>query len=71
VAPDVTEDQHSGASFYVVRVGIDAGEIKKLNGLKFVPGMPVEVFVQTEPRSMISYLLKPLRDQATRAFREG
>jgi HlyD family secretion protein len=71
VAPDVTEDQHGGASFYVVRVGIDAGEIKKLNGLKFVPGMPVEVFVQTEPRSMISYLLKPLRDQATRAFREG
>jgi len=36
-----------------------------------VPGMPVEVFVQTEPRSMISYLLKPLRDQAARAFREG
>ena len=71
MAPDVTEDQHGGASFYVVRIGIDAGEIKKLNGLKFVPGMPVEVFVQTEPRSMISYLLKPLRDQAARAFREG
>jgi HlyD family secretion protein len=71
IAPDVTEDQRGGASFYVVRVGIDAGEIKKLNGLKFVPGMPVEVFVETEPRSMISYLLKPLRDQATRAFREG
>ena len=70
VAPDVTEDQHSGTSFYVVRVGIDPGEIKKLNGLKFVPGMPVEVFVQTEPRSMISYLLKPLRDQAVRALRE-
>ena len=71
VAPDVTEDQHGGTSFYVVRVGIDTGEIKKLNGLKFVPGMPVEVFIQTEPRSMLSYLLKPLRDQATRAFREG
>jgi HlyD family secretion protein len=71
VAPDTTEDQHSGANYYVVRVGIDSGEMEKLRGLKFVPGMPVEVFVQTEPRSMMSYLLKPLRDQAVRAFREG
>jgi HlyD family secretion protein len=70
VAPDITEDQHSGHSYYVVRVGINSGELEKLKGLKVVPGMPVEVFVQTEPRSMISYLLKPLRDQAERAFRE-
>ena len=71
VAPDTTQDQHNGSSYYLVRVGIDAGEIEKLKGLQFVPGMPVEVFVQTTPRSMLSYLLKPLRDQATRAFREG
>jgi len=71
IAPDITEDQHSGKSYYVVRVGLEPGEMEKLHGLKFVPGMPVEVFVQTEPRSMISYLLKPLRDQAERAFRQG
>jgi HlyD family secretion protein len=71
VAPDITQDQRGGASYYVVRVGIDSGELEKLKGLKFVPGMPVEVFVQTPPRSMISYLLKPLRDQAVRALRES
>ena len=71
VAPDTTEDQHNGTSYYVVRVGIDTGEIEKLKGLQFVPGMPVEVFVQTQPRSMLSYLLKPLRDQAVRALRES
>ena len=71
VAPDITEDQHGGPSYYVVRVGIDSGELEKLKGLKFVPGMPVEVFVQTGARSMLSYLLKPLRDQAVRALRES
>ena len=71
IAPDTTADQHTGTSYYVVRLGIEAGEIDKLNGLKFVPGMPVEVFVQTEPRSMLSYLLKPLKDQAARVFRES
>ena len=34
------------------------------------PGMPVEAFLRTEERTMLSYLLKPLGDQARRAFRE-
>ena len=47
-----------------------ASEIDRLNGLKLVPGMPVEAFIQTEERTMLFYLLKPLTDQARRAFRE-
>ena len=34
------------------------------------PGMPVEAFVQTGDRTMLSYLMKPLHDQLMRAFRE-
>ena len=33
-------------------------------------GMPVETFVQTGDRTVMSYLAKPLYDQITRAFRE-
>jgi HlyD family secretion protein len=32
--------------------------------------MPVETFIQTDERTVISYLLKPVHDQVTRAFRE-
>jgi HlyD family secretion protein len=32
--------------------------------------MPVEGFIQTGKRTAISYLVKPLRDQVMRAFRE-
>jgi len=35
-----------------------------------VPGMPVDAFVQTGERTVISYLMKPLSDQIVRAFRE-
>jgi HlyD family secretion protein len=35
-----------------------------------VAGMPVEVFIQTGSRNVLSYLIKPLEDQAARAFRE-
>jgi HlyD family secretion protein len=40
------------------------------DGLKLVPGMPVEAFIRTGERTMLSYLIKPLSDQARRAFRE-
>jgi HlyD family secretion protein len=32
--------------------------------------MPVEVFLSTSERSLLSYLMKPLADQVHRAFRE-
>jgi HlyD family secretion protein len=32
-------------------------------------GMPVEVFIKTSPRTVVSYLTKPLREQVDRAFR--
>jgi HlyD family secretion protein len=45
-------------------------ELARLNGLKLLPGMPVEAFIRTDERTMLSYLFKPLTDQARRAFRE-
>jgi HlyD family secretion protein len=42
----------------------------EIDRLKLVPGMPVEAFIQTEERTMLSYLLKPLTDQTRQAFRE-
>ena len=47
-----------------------AEEIARLGDVKLVPGMPVEAFVQTGDRTVMSYLMKPLSDQFTRAFRE-
>ncbi len=45
-------------------------EVARLGGAKLIPGMPVEAFVQTGDRTMLSYLTKPLSDQLMRAFRE-
>jgi HlyD family secretion protein len=42
----------------------------KLGKSKLVPGMPVEVFIQTSERTVLSYLTKPLMEQAERALRE-
>ena len=64
-------DERSGASYYKATVEVNDGEMKKLGKLKLLPGMPVEVFIQSGERSLLSYLTKPLRDQFNRAFREN
>jgi hypothetical protein len=38
--------------------------------LKLVAGMPVESFIQTGERTVMSYFIKPLNDQITKAWRE-
>jgi HlyD family secretion protein len=70
VGADTSTDQRTGQSYYVVRIAMPADEIKRLGDVKLTPGMPVEAFIQTGERTMLSYLVKPLRDQLMRAFRE-
>jgi HlyD family secretion protein len=70
VGADTSTDQRTGQSYYVVRIAMPVDEIKRLGDVKLTPGMPVEAFIQTGERTMLSYLVKPLRDQLMRAFRE-
>ncbi|MEY9363901.1 HlyD family secretion protein [Bradyrhizobium yuanmingense] len=70
VSPDVTTDQRTGQGYYTIRVSMPPEEIARLGDVKMIPGMPVEAFVQTGDRTMLSYLMKPLHDQLMRAFRE-
>ena len=70
VSADLTQDQRTGTSYYTTRVLPKPEELARLGTAKLVPGMPVDVFIQTPSRTALSYLIKPLRDQAERAFKE-
>jgi HlyD family secretion protein len=70
VSADVTTEQRTGQSYYTIRVSMPPGEVARLGDNKIIPGMPVEAFVQTGDRTMLSYLMKPLSDQFMRSFRE-
>ena len=70
IAADVSEDKRTGSFYYLVRLGVTKEELNRLDGAKLMPGMPVEAFIRTADRTVLSYLTKPLVDQARRAFRE-
>jgi HlyD family secretion protein len=70
IGADVTQEEKKNEAYYSVRIRISDSELARFEGLKLVAGMPVETFIQTAPRTVMSYLVKPMHDQITRAFRE-
>jgi HlyD family secretion protein len=70
ISADAATDQRTGQTYYTIRIAMPGEEVAKLGEVRLVPGMPVEAFVQTGERTMISYLVKPLHDQLMRMFRE-
>lgn len=71
VSPATSRDPATGETYYLGDVSVTLEELAKLgeDGV-LLPGMPVEVYVSTEERTAMSYLVKPLTDQFNRAFRE-
>ncbi len=71
VSADAFEDEASRVSYYRAEIELKEGEQAKLpEGSVLIPGMPVEAFIRTEDQSPIYYLVKPLADYFTKAFRE-
>ena len=69
IGADITQDDKRNEAYYAVRIRISDKELARLEGLQPMAGMPVEVFIKTSPRTVVSYLTKPLREQIDRAFR--
>ncbi|MCG7521940.1 HlyD family type I secretion periplasmic adaptor subunit [Ruegeria sp. Ofav3-42] len=70
VSASTSVDEATGQSFYWVTVSVEPDELAKLGNQELVPGMPVETYLTTSDRTIISYLSKPLFDQVNQAFRE-
>ena len=69
IGADVTQEDRAAEPYYSVRIRVAEGELSRLAGLQLLAGMPVEAFIQTTPRTVASFLVKPFGDQLARAFR--
>ncbi|MCB5204571.1 HlyD family type I secretion periplasmic adaptor subunit [Neorhizobium sp. T786] len=68
IAAATTTDRATGQPYYLASIGVR--DIALLETNKLMPGMPVEVFIQTDERTALSYITKPFTDQMMKAFRE-
>ncbi|MBS9439381.1 HlyD family type I secretion periplasmic adaptor subunit [Photorhabdus noenieputensis] len=70
ISADRLVDPVTSQPYYQMRVVVSPEGMEKLKGLDIRPGMPVEVFVKTGSRSLLSYLFKPLWDRASTSLIE-
>jgi HlyD family secretion protein len=70
ISADVSQDAKTGVSYCTVRIRVPDEERSRLGKVRLVPGMPVEACIRTGERSVLSYLVKPLSDQVSKALRE-
>lgn len=62
---------HGGQPSFVVRVALDEADVRsKVNGFRPTPGMPADVYIKTGERTFFAYLMRPVLDSFSRAFRE-
>lgn len=72
VSADSISENSDGLAreIYLANVEIPPEELERLTSVDVLPGMPAEIMVQTETRTFLQYLTKPVRDSMARAFRE-
>lgn len=70
VGADVLTDEVTRMPYYSVQAKVTADGMKTLGALQIRPGMPVAVVVKTGERTMLNYLVKPMIDRVSGAFKE-
>jgi len=70
VSADRVTAPEGGAGWFEVTVEVDAQTLAQQPALRLQAGMPAELYVTTGERTLLQYLLKPLRSFSHRALRE-
>lgn len=68
IPPGAMTDPNSGRSYYRVTLALDQNDLPE--NVTLLPGMPVEAFLSTGERPLLSWLLAPLVEPMARALRE-
>lgn len=72
VSADAFIDRATGISYYQAEIILEDGQVDLLpEGITLIPGMPVDAFIKTTDHTPLTYLIKPLSDYFTKAFRES
>ena len=69
-SPGSSAIQTPGNTYYLVRIRVSETALKRLTlPVVLTPGMPVTVFIVKGSRTLLQYLLSPIRDSFHKAFR--
>ncbi len=71
VSADRLVDESNGNAYYLVRIKLtEKGRADMTSDMVLKPGMPAEVLIKREERTLSSYLIKPIADSFARSMKE-
>ena len=69
--PRQSEEANAKRDSFVVKVRLDEDDLhNKIESFRPSPGMPADIFIETGQRTFFNYLIRPVSDSLSRAFRE-
>jgi HlyD family secretion protein len=72
VSADRLFDQNSKEPYYLARVSVDRQMLRRIAPkVNLIPGMPADVLITTEQRTLIDYLFKPFLEAFSKSFHEA
>jgi epimerase transport system membrane fusion protein len=70
ISADRLTDQRTGQPYFSVLITVDKGPLKGFTDAKLLPGLPVEVALETGERTALSYFTEPITDVFRKGMRE-
>ncbi|MBK5930222.1 HlyD family type I secretion periplasmic adaptor subunit [Halochromatium salexigens] len=70
VSADRMTDQKTDQDYFLARVRVPPESLKELEDKTLLPGMPATVMIKTGERTFFEYLIRPISDRISVAFRE-
>ena len=71
ISADRVDDKNTQQSYYVARIEIPQSELATLGkNIKLTSGMPADVLIVTGSRTMLSYIMRPIRESFGHAFHD-
>ncbi|MGE3934315.1 MAG: HlyD family type I secretion periplasmic adaptor subunit [Rhodospirillaceae bacterium] len=71
-AAPLATDASALRSYYLVRVRLDEADVRaRLGEFRPTPGMPADIYIRTGERTFFEYIMKPVLDSFSHAFRES
>lgn len=70
LSPDSLTDERTGQPYFMAHISVDRTILKKFPEAKIMPGLPVQVELQTGAHTALNYFLEPIRDVMRNGMRE-
>ena len=70
ISADRITDPRTGQAYFTVQLTVDRAPLKDYPDTHIIPGMPVEVAIDTGTRTALDYFVEPITDVFRRGMRE-